>query len=117
MKLRLLSFVALLVSGCFSPDYQNGKSECSPSGECPEGFACADDNHCYLSGTQPDLSVDDMTEPGPDLTGADLSTCTAMQHVCSGACVDNSSVANCGTTTCTACPLPANATNTTCDGT
>src|SRR4051812_21181390 len=117
MRLRLLSCVALLLSGCFAPDYQNGMSECGPAGVCPEGYACAADNHCYKDGTQPDLSVTDMTESGPDLAGADLTMCTAMQHVCSGSCVDNSSVANCGTSTCTPCPLPANATNTTCDGT
>ena len=44
-----------------------------------------------------------------------LTTCPSGFHSCSGLCVSNTSVATCGTSSCTACVAPANSTPT-CNG-
>jgi hypothetical protein len=64
---RSVALVALCFAGCFAPDYGNGTLQCAAGGVCPPGLHCADDNRCYKSGTDPDLSVEptteDMSEP------------------------------------------------------
>src|SRR3954452_23758168 len=111
MKLRLLFVLAL--AGCYSPSFENGKSQCGPAGQCPDDFFCAPDNHCWQNGTTPgDLSVADM-EVAVDM----MLSCNANEHICSGACVSNTSVLTCGGTSCTPCPVPANGASSTCDGT
>lgn len=42
--------------------------------------------------------------------------CSAGTHLCGTSCVMNNNVANCGASSCTACPVPANGAAT-CDGT
>jgi len=65
---RTLVVAAMLVGGCFSPDYQSGKVQCGADGSCPSGYTCAADRRCYRDGEAPDLSM--MT--AVDLGGADL---------------------------------------------
>ena len=55
------------------------------------------------------------TGAGPGTGGSGGVTCTPAQHLCSGACVDSSSIDSCGTQ-CDPCKPPAGATAT-CDGT
>jgi hypothetical protein len=66
--------LALLLAGCFSPHYADGKP-CSPSGECPSGFACVD-GRCYRPGNapQPDMSTPDLSAEQTDLAVQDLTT-------------------------------------------
>jgi hypothetical protein len=62
----------------------------------------------------PDLPLDRVVvETGPDVPVCD--TAHGM-HRCGESCVSNSSTANCGPTSCTACPVPANS-SASCDGT
>ena len=75
-----LAIPLLLLAGCFSPHYQNGKP-CSASGECPSGFSCIA-GVCYAPGAEPhDLGVQsggddlsmapvtpDMVTAAPDMT-------------------------------------------------
>ncbi|MBI5544626.1 MAG: choice-of-anchor D domain-containing protein, partial [Deltaproteobacteria bacterium] len=49
-------------------------------------------------------------------TGKCKTGCDAGKHLCNGACVDNSSVATCGTSSCTPCPTDPHGTAT-CNGT
>jgi hypothetical protein len=73
--------LALVVSGCFSPNYESGHLQCTADGQCPPGFYCAGNGHCYKNGTSPDLAVgggpgtdmghsveEDMAQTPPDLT-------------------------------------------------
>jgi hypothetical protein len=66
-----------------------------------------------------------VVDAGPDVrdamivdVGPDLPVCDTAhgQHRCGETCVLNSSIANCGPTSCTACPVPANSVAS-CDGT
>ncbi len=59
-----------------------------------------------------DLPVDRAVDVGPDVPVCDT---THGMHRCGDTCVSNSSPDSCGTTSCAACPVPANATAT-CDG-
>jgi hypothetical protein len=113
MRLRLLALAALLASSCYSPSFENGRSLCSPDGQCPDGYFCAADNHCYQNGTTPP----DLTMAAPeDLSMPDLMTgCSSGQHLCSGACVSNDDPNNCGVS-CSPCVAMAHA-MTSCDGT
>jgi hypothetical protein len=43
--------------------------------------------------------------------------CPTGSHNCNGLCSQNNSTNSCGTTSCTACPLPTGANQATCDGT
>lgn len=38
--MRAVWWIAVVMLGCFAPDYQSGKTKCSPAGECPTGFTC-----------------------------------------------------------------------------
>jgi hypothetical protein len=61
-----------------------------------------------------DVPVDRViVDVGPDLPICDTAH---GQHRCGETCVLNSSIANCGPTSCTACPVPANSVAS-CDGT
>jgi len=60
-----------------------------------------------------DLPVDRTADVGPDVPICDT---THGMHRCGDTCVSNLSPTSCGPTSCTACPLPANA-MATCDGT
>ena len=59
-------------------------------------------------------ATDDMGTADTD--GGDGGTCDPGFHSCGGSCVDDRSLDSCGTS-CTACPVTANATAATCDGT
>ena len=59
-------------------------------------------------------TTDDMGTSTDD--GGDGGTCDPGMHACAGACVDDRSIDHCGTS-CSACPVTANATAATCDGT
>lgn len=58
----------------------------------------------------PDMAVAD------DAGGPDLGRCSAGTHECGGSCVSDHSTDSCGAS-CDACPLGANASAATCDGT
>ena len=88
---RLTLAVVALAAGCTAPNYGNGHLQCSPSRECPSGFYCAGDDHCWRNGSGPssaaDLAmtgVDDLGSPPDDLPsfGPDLfhaaSTCGSL---------------------------------------
>ena len=49
-------------------------------------------------------------------TTACSGVCPSGTHDCSGICASNTDVGSCGTTSCTACPLPTGATSTSCNG-
>lgn len=75
---RASMLLALMASGCFAPDYNNGDLTCAPGGVCPPRFHCAGDNRCYQAGVEPDLSVAlDMADTGDDLAAPDLGTIAA----------------------------------------
>ena len=54
--MRIWVLLALAAAGCFSPNYESGKTECSLAGECPSGFECVE-GKCYRPGETPDLSM------------------------------------------------------------
>lgn len=60
--------------------------------------------------TPGDLGLDDGSTP-------DLATCPSGMHECNGTCSSNTSTDSCGMSSCTSCPVGANATGATCDGT
>src|SRR6185369_852442 len=100
MNMRLLMVLSLAsLAGCFSPNYTNGLSQCGPKGECPEGFECAPDHHCYSPGTFGNFDLSNIDLTGFDLGQPDLTageggiTCGANQHVCNDGCALNSDVA------------------------
>jgi hypothetical protein len=88
--MRILFALAVLVAaGCHVPDYGSGDLQCSPSGECPAGFHCASDQHCWLDGSGPSTGGEDLSMATAsdlaglvlDLAGADLGPAPAR---CSG---------------------------------
>jgi hypothetical protein len=97
---RLVALTVLAVGctalavGCTAPDYGNGHLQCAPTRECPGGFYCAGDDHCWRDGSGPpgsgDLAmagVSDLGAPPDDLPmfGGDLgiapSTCGSLMGV------------------------------------
>jgi alpha-tubulin suppressor-like RCC1 family protein len=117
-----------LAGGCRKVDLPDGFL-CSPSGECPSPYRCyakkcyrqAPDGGTDHSGSTGDGGRDahpDRREPvgdGGSTDGFVLNPCDGGSHICGGACVDNNSVAHCGTV-CAACDQPTGATAT-CNGT
>jgi len=76
--MRVTLVVAMLaVGGCFHPEGANGQLSCSTAGSCPSGYDCLAD-HCWLSGSGPDLAVDTSTDmsTGDDLAVPPVSTTT-----------------------------------------
>jgi hypothetical protein len=59
--LRTAVLTLLVVAGCTEPSYVAGQLQCSPHQECPAGFFCGVDNHCWDRAVPPDFS-----EPAPD---------------------------------------------------
>ncbi len=89
-----LALVVAALAGCTAPDYGDGHLQCAPAGECPGGFYCATDQHCWRTGSGPrggaDLAmptVGDLGSPPDDLPmfGGDLahspSTCGSLMGV------------------------------------
>jgi hypothetical protein len=81
--MRHLSLAFVLVAGCFTPDLGEGQVACGADGQCPPGYACRTDGHCYH-----DATGDGGAGGGHDLGSGDLaphcdrdcppaSTCTA----------------------------------------
>lgn len=116
--------LALLASGCFSPNYGNGALMCAPNGACPPGLHCAGDNLCYKNGFDPDLSVPLDMSDSSDLAAVDdasadvdMALVTRQQgQACGGGaqcdsglyCVDGYCCnSQCGNT-CQACNVPGN---------
>jgi hypothetical protein len=70
---RVFALFALSSAGCFSPQYQSGHLQCGLSNDCPPGFHCAIDDHCWRDGDDPhpDLSsvIPDLTMVMLDMTG------------------------------------------------
>jgi hypothetical protein len=71
-RARLVAlFPALLLLGCFAPDYDEG-SPCSVGAQqCPDGYRCIAGG-CWSSGHAPDLTT--ATDTPPDLAVGDLAT-------------------------------------------
>jgi hypothetical protein len=86
-----------LAAGCYSPNLQNGKQQCGLKGECPSGYQCGPDDHCYKMGQVPNVV--------PDMAVGDLAmVCTAMtckgtaKPICdtmSGQCIECNTDDNC----------------------
>jgi hypothetical protein len=85
--MRALTPLVLLLAACTDLSLENGKLRCSTDQQCPAGYYCAFDDHCWLDGTGPDSgsgSVDlaatgDLARSGdggdasaPDLAMPDL---------------------------------------------
>ncbi len=71
-----------LLTGCFSPNYESGKTACSPVGECPPGFECIQ-AICYRPGTGP-IDMNAPFDSAPDLTPVITSQPPAAVYVCGG---------------------------------
>ncbi len=61
-----LAAIALVASGCFTPNLGEGQVLCGPSGQCPTGYQCAGDGKCYTG---------DVDLGNGDLAGCVRSTC------------------------------------------
>ncbi len=95
--------LALVLAACSTPDFGNGQLRCAPaSPQCPDGYYCASDNHCWQQNSGPndqgigsdllgiDLSMSDIAAadlsmppdlvPPPDMASTDLqpSTCAGL---------------------------------------
>jgi hypothetical protein len=54
--MRALFALALLLGGCFNPDYPNGGLVCAAGSKpCPDGYHCVADHSCWRNGQSPDL--------------------------------------------------------------
>lgn len=74
MRVLVAFVIAVGVAGCFNPTYEN--PECSPQGECPDGFTCVG-GICRASGGIDAADVDAPVIDPPDGMPADanLSIC------------------------------------------
>jgi hypothetical protein len=111
--------LALLVAGCFAPDYHNGNLRCaSDDPKCPEGLHCASDGTCWMNGSDPEnggadlLASDDGGDlsPSPDLSpqlSANGASCMLGSTCASGHCVDGLCCDLACTGQCEACDLTA----------
>jgi hypothetical protein len=75
--MRALVSLALCVSGCFSPVFHNGSTQCDAQQHCPDGYYCAGDNTCWKMGSSPDLSIakpHDMSMSMADMGMADMTS-------------------------------------------
>lgn len=92
--MRWLVALVALAGGCTAPDYGSGHLQCAPTGECPTGFYCASDVHCWRTGTGPSGGNGDLamsaagdlgSQPGDLASGNDLapapSTCGSLMGV------------------------------------
>jgi hypothetical protein len=79
--------------------------------QCGAGFFCDPVTRKCAPGCR--LSTDC---PAGGTCTSGVCSCPASQHACGQACVSNSGILSCGTTSCMACTAPANAAPT-CDGT
>jgi hypothetical protein len=70
LTLRAAVF-AVAVAGCYAPHVENGALPCAmPEKACPQGFYCANDDHCYRVGVAPDLSpIIDLAVPNDLVRG------------------------------------------------
>jgi hypothetical protein len=81
---RLMAIGALVVAGCFSPNYSSGGLVCGEGTQpCPEGYHCALDHRCWKDGEDPDLAngspgdlstlgdMGDLAPQRPDFAGFD----------------------------------------------
>jgi hypothetical protein len=62
--------VLIALAGCYDPAIVNGGLGCTDSNECPIGYHCAWDHHCWKQGTEPtpqDAADDALTGGGMDL--------------------------------------------------
>ena len=104
----LLLCLPLVATGCWDlSSLSDGQPVCGAGGACPEGFTCAEDNHCYHPDKLPDLSA-----ALPDLSAR---ACAVGEHDCGDTCVSNLDKNSCGVS-CSPCAPITNAT-TSCDGT
>jgi hypothetical protein len=94
----------VLISGCFSPSYDNGRLRCSvPDGKCPSGYYCAVDDFCWKEGQTPqiDMSV-------PDIAAANGRACTIGSQCTSGNCIDGYCCNSGCSSSCQACDVSGN---------
>lgn len=92
---------ALLVAGCFAPNLGDGALVCGGGGNCPPGYVCRADQHCWRTtladgsgdlSAAADLSGAGDLGPGRDLAlppdlGIGPTTCTSAARVCQNASV------------------------------
>ena len=56
----------LVLTSCFNPSFESGRSACGAGGECPSGLACdLSSRLCFTPGTAPDASIDVLQPDGP----------------------------------------------------
>lgn len=66
MRFGWLLVAAVLVTGCYKLNIENGQLRCSvPDKKCPSGFHCASDGYCWKNGQDPTpgMGADDMAMP------------------------------------------------------
>jgi hypothetical protein len=66
--------IALVLAGCYAPDFDAGRFHCSAKGECPSGHHCAADGYCWKNGEDPTLDLGaDLAVAGDLSPSLDLS--------------------------------------------
>jgi hypothetical protein len=72
--------LAVLVGGCFSPSFLDGKGPCTQDSDCASGLHCAADKTCWHNGRDPLPQAGDL---------GDLGTLDMPPHTDSGvlACI------------------------------
>lgn len=64
--MRVTILLSALALGCIAPQPPGGQFVCADNGDCPDGFSCQEDAHCYdndrvpecfIFGQQPGLST------------------------------------------------------------
>jgi hypothetical protein len=105
----LVVAAALTLAGCYKPSVTDGGFACAATGvRCPDGYACAADNHCWInpsSVTGQDGGTD--TKPPTDGGAGDTAMCSmppvnalcdqgpAAGEACSPACQKGCSCGRC----------------------
>lgn len=101
--MRFLALATLCAAGCFAPTFHDGQTPCDAQRHCPGGYACAEDNYCWRTGSGPDLGPGGPS--GPDMSISDgigdsvgdMQSPSCVGVICGGVCTDTmTDASNCG---------------------